>query len=58
MANRREFIKITGNEEDQHNNGRFCPRGTGTIDPSSTGPEIVLPSVIKRLQKRRVQAGC
>lgn len=23
--------KITGNDEDQHSNGRFCPRGTGGI---------------------------
>ncbi|MCB9014066.1 MAG: molybdopterin-dependent oxidoreductase [Bacteroidales bacterium] len=23
--------KITGNEEDQHSNGRFCPRGTGGV---------------------------
>ena len=23
--------KITGNDEDQHSNGRFCPRGTGGV---------------------------
>lgn len=23
--------KITGNQEDQHSNGRFCPRGTGGV---------------------------
>lgn len=26
-----EIWKITGNDEDQHSNGRFCPRGTGGV---------------------------
>jgi thiosulfate reductase/polysulfide reductase chain A len=25
------IIKITGNDDDQHSNGRFCPRGTGGV---------------------------
>ena len=28
---RRKIWKITGNDEDQHCNGRFCPRGTGGV---------------------------
>ncbi|MCK6601574.1 MAG: molybdopterin-dependent oxidoreductase [Bacteroidetes bacterium] len=26
-----ELWKITGNDDDQHSNGRFCPRGTGGV---------------------------
>jgi thiosulfate reductase/polysulfide reductase chain A len=26
-----EIWKITGNSDDQHSNGRFCPRGTGGV---------------------------
>jgi len=26
-----EIWKIVGNDEDQHSNGRFCPRGTGGV---------------------------
>jgi len=26
-----KIVKITGNNDDQHSNGRFCPRGTGGV---------------------------
>jgi len=37
--------KITGNDEDQHCNGRFCPRGTGGIGMYNDGDRLKTPMI-------------
>jgi thiosulfate reductase/polysulfide reductase chain A len=37
--------KIIGNEEDQHSNGRFCPRGTGGVGMIRDGDRLKKPLI-------------
>jgi thiosulfate reductase / polysulfide reductase chain A len=45
--------KITGNEEDQHCNGRFCPRGTGGVGMYYDGDRLKNPLI--RVEERGKQ---
>jgi thiosulfate reductase/polysulfide reductase chain A len=45
--------KITGNEEDQHCNGRLCPRGTGGIGMYYDGDRLKTPLI--RVEERGKQ---
>ncbi len=37
--------KITGNDEDQHSNGRFCPRGTGGVGTYNDSDRLKTPLI-------------
>lgn len=41
--------KIIGNEDDQHSNGRFCPRGTGGVGMYTDNDRLKTP--LKRVEK-------
>src|SRR5450759_5457050 len=45
--------KIVGNEEDQHCNGRFCPRGTGGVGMSYDEDRLKTPLI--RVEERGKQ---